>query len=101
MGLDIYFYGKDNKEYFLGEISKKLHNQIFYKNVSTEKWGILSKLKHYYGIEVNLNRDQIEEYIERLEAIKSYIPDEFTDEINELKSVLTNKEYRNITIAGD
>jgi hypothetical protein len=101
MGLDIYYYDKDNKEYFLAEISKKLHNQIFYKNVSSEEWGILSKIKHYYGIEVNLNRDQIIEFIERLEAIKSNIPEEFTNEIDELKSVLNNKEYRNITIAGD
>ena len=101
MGLDIYYYDKDNREYFLAEISQKLHNQIFYKNVSSEKWGILSILKNYYGIEVHLNREQIEEFIERLEAIKSNIPEEFTNEIEELKSVLNNKEYRNITIAGD
>lgn len=101
MGLDIYYYDKENIEYFLAEISVKLHNQIFYKNVSSEKWGILIKLKNYYGIEVHLNREQIEEFIERLEDIKSNIPNEFTNEIDELIIVLSNKEYRNITIAGD
>lgn len=101
MGLDIYYYDKENKEYFLAEISQKLHNQIFYKNVNPEKWGILSKLKNYYGIEVNLNRDQINELVERLESIKSNIPNEFTNEIDELNSVLKKKEYRHITIAGD
>jgi hypothetical protein len=56
MGLDIYHYGKKKEEVFIAEISQQLHTQIFYKNVDPGKWGILSKIKNYYGFEVTFNR---------------------------------------------
>ncbi|PEJ52348.1 hypothetical protein CN692_21790 [Bacillus sp. AFS002410] len=103
MGLDIYYYDKKKEEHFLAEISEGLHIQIFYGNIHPGEWGILSKIKEYYGADsvVTLNRSQIDELIKKLLSIKEFIPDKYKNEIDELVIILRNKEFDNITIAGD
>ena len=103
MGLDIYYYDKKKEEHFLAEISEGLHNQIFYGNIHPGEWGILSKVKVYYGADsvVTLNRSQIDELIKKLISIKEFIADKYKNEIDELVIILRNKEFDKITIVGD
>ena len=103
MGLDIYYYDNKKEEHFLGEISEGLHTQIFYGNIHPGKWGILSKIREYYGPRsvARLNRLQIDEFIKKLLSIKEFLPDKYINEIDELAIILQNEEYDNSTIAGD
>jgi hypothetical protein len=103
MGLDIYYSDKNKEEHFLAEICKGLHNQIFYGNIHPGKWGILSKIKEYFGADsvVTFNRLQIEEFIKKLLSIQEFVPDKYKNEIDELVLILRNEEFDNITIAGD
>lgn len=103
MGLDIYYYDNNNEEHFLGEISEGLHTQIFYGKMHPGKLGILSKIREYYGARsvARLNRIQIDEFVKKLLCIKEYLPDKYKSEIEELVIILRNKQYDNITIAGD
>ncbi|MCM3729956.1 hypothetical protein M3226_31035 [Neobacillus cucumis] len=103
MGLDIYYYDKNNEEHFLAEISEGLHNQIFYGNIHPGKWGILSKIKEYYGADsvVTLNRLQIEEFIKKLLSIQEFVADKYKNEIDEIVLLLRNEEFHSVEIAGD
>jgi hypothetical protein len=104
MGLDISYYDKKNKkQHHLGEISEGLHNQIFYGNVHPENWGILRKIKEYYGADsvVTLNRLEIDEFINKLLSIKELVPDKYSNEIDELVLILRNEEFDKIKFAGD
>lgn len=79
MGLDIYYYDKNKIEHHLGEISEGLHVQLFYGNISSENWGILRKIKEYYGADsvVTLNRVEIDEFIKKLVSIKELLPERY------------------------
>lgn len=103
MGLDIYYYDKNKQEHHLGEISEGLHGQIFYGNVNPENWGILRKIKEYYGADwvVTFNRLEIDELINRLVSIKELIPDRYSDEIDELAIILRDAKFNKIKFAGD
>lgn len=103
MGLDIYYFDKNKEEHFLAEISEGLHNKLFYGNIHPGKWGILSKIREYYGpgSVVTFNSLQIEEFIKKLLSIKELIPDKYKNEIDELVMILRNEEFDSITIAGD
>ncbi|MBT2739027.1 hypothetical protein [Bacillus sp. ISL-7] len=103
MGLDIYYYDNKKEEHFLGEISEGLHKQIFYGNIHPGQWGILSKIREYYGARsvARLNRLQIDEFVKKLLSIKDLLPDKYKNEIDELVLILRNEEFDNITIVGD
>jgi hypothetical protein len=103
MGLDIYYYDKNKQEHHLGEISEGLHGHLFYGNVNPENWGILRKIKEYYGADsvVTLNRLEIDEFIKRLVSIKELVPDKYSDKIDELVIILRNEEFDKIKFAGD